>query len=234
MLPARWLTGATCQGRPRHCLPVAPKCRHRGSRRWPRATRKWVRARDKQLALPKRTSGRSALVWCPAGRVHLSRREPHPAKRRPHEKVGGAAGFRPLALRWLRPPRLKLLAEAPVAGKVVGLGIDAERTAGGGVWRRPPRLQSLLIQGGGAPDVHVSLIVGGGQGPTSVVAGVGDSAPERAGERVAAVEAVDQSGAAPESAGLKRAAPEQGLKRGAPEQDSSDRPVKKPRVHSKM
>jgi hypothetical protein len=34
----------------------------------------------------------------------------------------------------------------------------------------PRCLQSLLIQGGGAPDVHVSLIVGGGHGPTSAVA----------------------------------------------------------------
>jgi hypothetical protein len=30
----------------------------------------------------------------------------------------------------------------------------------------PRRLQSLLIRGGGAPDVHVSLVTGGGHGPT--------------------------------------------------------------------
>jgi hypothetical protein len=51
------------------------------------------------------------------------------------------------------------------------------------------------------------------------------SAPERAGERVAAVEAADRSGIAPESAGSKRAAPEQSL---------SGRPAKKHRVRSKM
>jgi hypothetical protein len=98
----------------------------------------------------------------------------------------------------------------------------------------PRRLQSLLIRGGGAPDVHVSLVVGGGQGPTPAVAGGEGSAPKRTGERVAAVEAADRSGAAPESVGLKRVAPEQGLKRAAPEQGSSDRLVKKPWVRSKM
>jgi hypothetical protein len=33
----------------------------------------------------------------------------------------------------------------------------------------PWRLQSLLIRGGGAPDVHMSLVAGGGQGPTPAV-----------------------------------------------------------------
>jgi hypothetical protein len=61
----------------------------------------------------------------------------------------------------------------------------------------PRRLQSLLIRGSGALDVHVSLITGGGQGPTPATAGTGGSAPERRGERVAAVEAADRSGAAP-------------------------------------
>jgi hypothetical protein len=32
----------------------------------------------------------------------------------------------------------------------------------------PRCLQSLLIRGGGAPDVHVSLVAGGGQDPTPV------------------------------------------------------------------
>jgi hypothetical protein len=73
----------------------------------------------------------------------------------------------------------------------------------------PRRLQSLLIQGGRAPDVHMSLVSGGGQGPTLTVVEAGGSAPERSGERVAAVEAADRSGAAPELAGSKRAAHEQ-------------------------
>jgi hypothetical protein len=95
-------------------------------------------------------------------------------------------------------------------------------------------LQSLLIWGGGAPDVHVSLVAGGGQGPTPTITGTRGSAPERTGERVAAVEVVDRTGAAPESAGPKRVAPEQGSKRVAPEQGLSNHPVKKPRASSKM
>jgi hypothetical protein len=52
--------------------------------------------------------------------------------------------------------------------------------------------------------------------------------------RVAADEAADQSGAAPELAGLERAAPEHGSKHAAPEQGLSSRPVKKPRVRFKI
>jgi hypothetical protein len=89
----------------------------------------------------------------------------------------------------------------------------------------PQHLQSLLIWGGGASDVHVSLVAGGGHGPTPAVVEDEGLAPERAGKRIAAVEAVGRSGAAPESAVLKRAAPVQGL---------SDLPVKKARVRSKV
>jgi hypothetical protein len=89
----------------------------------------------------------------------------------------------------------------------------------------PRRLQSLLIWDGGAPDVNVTLVAVGGQGPTPAVAEVGRSAPEKSGERNAVVEAAGQSVAAPESVGTKRATPEQG---------SSSRLVKKSRVHSKM
>jgi hypothetical protein len=71
----------------------------------------------------------------------------------------------------------------------------------------PRHMQSLLIRGGGALDVHVSLIPGGGQGPTPAVAGVKGSAAERTEERVAVVEAADRSGAAPELSGPKRATP---------------------------
>jgi hypothetical protein len=77
----------------------------------------------------------------------------------------------------------------------------------------PRRLQSLLIRGGEAPDVHVSLVADGIQGPTPAVVEVGGSAPERTVERVATVEAADKSGA-------------------APEQGSSGHPAKKPQVCS--
>jgi hypothetical protein len=89
----------------------------------------------------------------------------------------------------------------------------------------PWRLQSLIIQGGGAPDVQVTLTAGGGQGLTPVVPEVGRTAPEQPGERSAVIEAAGRSEAAPESVGTKRATPEQG---------SSARPVKKSRVCSKM
>jgi hypothetical protein len=98
----------------------------------------------------------------------------------------------------------------------------------------PRRLQLLLIRGGGAPDVHVSLIASGGHGPTPAVAEARGTTSEHMGESVAAVEAAGRSGAAPETAGPRRAVPEQGSKRAAPEQGTSDRLVKKARVHSKM
>jgi hypothetical protein len=119
-------------------------------------------------------------------------------------------------------------------GEVDGLCVDTttlQVVESGGTTRY---LQSLLIQGGRAPDVHVSLVAGGGQGPTPIIAGVRGSAPERTGERVATVEAADRSRAAPESVGSKRAGPEQGSKRVAPEQGSSYHLTKKPWVRSKM
>jgi hypothetical protein len=58
-------------------------CRHRDGRRWPCAARMWAQARDQQLTLPERTSGRSALVWRPAGRAPPSHREPRPTKLTP-------------------------------------------------------------------------------------------------------------------------------------------------------
>jgi hypothetical protein len=66
--------------------------------------------------------------------------------------------------------------------------------SGAALWR----LQSLLIRGGRALDVHVSFVAGGGQGPTPAVAEAEGSAPERSGERIASIEAADRSGAAPE------------------------------------
>jgi hypothetical protein len=46
----------------------------------------------------------------------------------------------------------------------------------------PWRLQSLLIRDGGPPDVHVSLVTGGGHDPSPAVTEVGESAPEQTGE----------------------------------------------------
>jgi hypothetical protein len=214
-LPARRWTGGTCRGRPRRRLPTPLKCHLRGGRRQSHATRMWARARDKQLALPDRTSGQSTLVWRPARQAPSSHREPRPAKVTPP------------------PPRWSEERLAPIRQLFDGsdhLDSDslqrhrsrAKSTDSASTLRR---LQSLLIWGGGAPDVHISLVAGGGQGPTQVVAEVGRSAPERTGECIVPVEAADRSGAAPELAGSKRAALEQG---------SSGRPAKKSPMHSKM
>jgi hypothetical protein len=86
----------------------------------------------------------------------------------------------------------------------------------------PRRLQSLLIRGGGAPDVHVPLITGGGHGLSPAIAEAEGTTPERMGENVAAVEAADRSREALETAGSSRAVPEQGSKRAAPKQGMSD------------
>jgi hypothetical protein len=80
----------------------------------------------------------------------------------------------------------------------------------------------------------VSLVAGGGHGPAPAIAEAGGTAPERMGESVAAVEVAGRSGAALETAGPRRTVPEQGSKCVAPEQGTSDRPVKKARVRSKM
>jgi hypothetical protein len=80
----------------------------------------------------------------------------------------------------------------------------------------PRCLQSLLIRGGRAPDVHVPLVAGDGHGPSPTIAKAGETAPERMRENVAAVEAADRSREAPETAASSRAVPKQGSKRAAP------------------
>jgi hypothetical protein len=53
-----------------------------------------------QPALPERTSGWSALVWCQEERAPPSRRKSCPAKLTPPEAVGGAASSRLSTFRW--------------------------------------------------------------------------------------------------------------------------------------
>jgi hypothetical protein len=74
----------------------------------------------------------------------------------------------------------------------------------------PRCLQSLLIRGGGAPNVHVFLVVGGGHGPTRTVAEAEGSAPERAGESVANVEATGPVESNPQEGGLEARSPRAG------------------------
>jgi hypothetical protein len=131
----------------------------------------------------------------------------------------------PSPLRWLRPSRRGILQRHRSRSRWTDLASTSSAPQESDFGPAPRRLQSLIIRGGGAPDVQVSLAAGGGQGPTPAAAEVIRSALEQPGERSAAVEAADRSGAAPESVGTKHAAPEQG---------SSGRPVKKSRVRSKM
>jgi hypothetical protein len=219
-LPAWQWTGATCRGRPRRRLHAPLKCHHRGDRRRPRLTRRCTRARDRQLALPERTSGRSALTWRPTRRVPPSCREPHHTKLTPR---GGRRSVR-------RPSAsFSMVLTAPTQIPCSGAGRGGSRRT-----RRRHRARRRwwilapphgACSRGRAPDVHVSLVAGRGQGPTPVVAEAGGSAPERTRERIAAVDAADRSEAAPESRGSKREVPEQG---------SSSCPAKMSRVRSKM
>jgi hypothetical protein len=170
--------------------PATPECRCRDSRRQPRATRLWAQAHDKQLALPERSSGWSALVRRPAdGRPSVAEIRTLPS-RTPRRSKERSASARQLYDDSDRPDSDSLQrrrsrgkssdsASTPSAPQAV----DSDAA--------PRRLHLLLIRGGGAPDVHVSLVAGGGQGPTPAVAEAGGSASERVGVRVAAIEAAD-------------------------------------------
>jgi hypothetical protein len=140
--------------------------------------------------------------------------------------VRGAAGSGPPTLRWFRPPRLRLPVEALVAGEIDRLGIDVEHAAGGGLRRRPAAPTVIAYpgrQGSGCSrfpyrwrEPRINPGRGGGWRISPRAVG---------GAQRRVVEAVDRSGAAPKSAGSKRA---------APEQDSSGRLANKSRVCSKM
>jgi hypothetical protein len=171
------------------------------------------------------TSGRSTLAWRPAGWVPPSRRDPHPAKSTPREDQ--RSGRRLPASSMMAPttPTPTCCRGADRGGKSSDSASTLSTPPSTEPSAAPRRLQSLLIQGSGAPDVQVSLVAGGAHDPSPAVAEAREPAPERAGVRVTTVEVVDRSGTAPEVAGSKRTAPEQGL---------SGRPVKKARVRSKM
>jgi hypothetical protein len=56
-------------------------------------------------------------------------------------------GVRLPDIQWLRPSGLRFPAEAPVAGEVIGFGVDAERGAGGETERCPTTLTVVAYQG---------------------------------------------------------------------------------------
>jgi hypothetical protein len=188
---ARRSTGATCRGSPCRRLPAAWKCRRHDNHRQPCTTRLWARARVKQLALPERTSRQSALAWHPAEQAPRSCRDPHPVKptppRRSEERSASARQLYDGSDR----PDSNSLQRPRSRGKSSDSASTLCPPQAAETGAAPRCLQSLLIRGGRAPDVHVSLVAGGGHGPTPAIAEAGGSAPEQAGERVALVEAVD-------------------------------------------
>jgi hypothetical protein len=90
------------------------------------------------------------LTRRPAGRAPPSRKESRPAKLTPR---GGRRSDRlPSANFTMAPtPRLGFPVAAPVAGEVDGLGVDTERAAGGGFWRRPAALAVVTYPGRRSP-----------------------------------------------------------------------------------
>jgi hypothetical protein len=87
----------------------------------------------------------------PSGTSAPEAQRASPRQADPFEAVGGAASSNAPSLRRLRPPRLRLLAKAPVAGEVDELGVDAECAAGGRSWRRPATLSVVDYPGRWSP-----------------------------------------------------------------------------------
>jgi hypothetical protein len=169
------LTRATCRGHPRLRLPEVMKCRRRAGRGRRVATRLWARAHVRRLPLPEWTRGRPTPVRRPAGWGLPGHRDLRPAKLilregRRSDRCPSARSMTVWTARTLTPCR--------GAGRGGGRRIRRRRQA-----RRRRRNRALprgaysrcLSGGGGAPDVHVPLIAGGGHGPTSAVAEVGAS-----------------------------------------------------------
>jgi hypothetical protein len=121
--------------------------------------------------------------------------------------------------------RIRTPVEVSVAGEADGLGVDVERATGGGFRHRPAVPAVITYLGQRSPGC--SCFPRHWRGPrTNPIRCRGQRiSPERSGEHIAAVEAADRRGAAPEFAGSKRATHQQG---------SSGRPAKKFGVRCKM
>jgi hypothetical protein len=160
ILPARRLIGATCRGRSHRCLPVALKCHRCADRQRLDMKRSLARAYAKRILPRKWTSGWSAHVR------YLAER-PTPARQLYDNSVRPDCDS-------LQGRRSRGRSSDSVSTLSAPLVVEPSAT--------PQRLQSLLIWGGGAPDVHVSLVADGGHGPTPTVAEVGGQPPRKWGE----------------------------------------------------
>jgi hypothetical protein len=136
-------------------------------------------AREKNVGSSSRSAAHPAREdqWEVRSRVGRRGVESPTSSSQPSEAVGGATGSSPPTFRRLQPPRLGLPADAPVAGEVDRLGVDAERATGGGFQRRPAAPSVIAYPGRPAPDLHISLVTGRGQGSTPVVVGSEDQPP---------------------------------------------------------
>jgi hypothetical protein len=176
MLPARWSTGATCWGRPCHHRLAAPKCRRRAGRRRRGATRLWARAHVRRLP---RSSGSAVgpLSCCTqrAGASEPQRPVPRSADLSRRSKERSAFAHQ------LYDGSDRRDSDSLQRRQSRGRSSDSASTPSAPPVAEPSvvprRLQSLLIQGGRAPDVHVSLVTGGGHDPAPVTAEAGGSAP---------------------------------------------------------
>jgi hypothetical protein len=233
MLPAPWLPGATCRGRPSLHRSVVPRCCCRDGHRRRGAKRLWGRARVRRLPLSEWAFGRRAPVRRPAGWALPSRQDLRPARLIP---LGGrrsiwcpsASSTTVWIARTLTPRR------APVAGEVVRFDVNAKHSASGRTERRPAALAVVAYPGQRGPRCSCAPYRWRGRGPSPAIVEAGGVAPEKMGENIAAVEAADRSREVPETAGSGRAMPEQGSKRAAPKQGMSDCPMKRAWVRSKM
>jgi hypothetical protein len=104
-----------------------------------------------------------------------------PVKSIPQE--GRRSGCRPPASFMMAPT-----APTPVAGEVVGLGVDADRVAGGGAKCCTVALAVVAYLGRWSPRRSCVPRRRRAHGPTPAIAEVGGPAPRRAGESVATVE----------------------------------------------
>jgi hypothetical protein len=233
MLPMRRSTRATCRGRPRCRHLAAPKCHCRAGHG--RRGDKTMGSSSRQAASPARVeqqSVRSRAAPSGTGAPESQRSAPRQAGplRRSEERSVSARQLYDGSDR----PDSDSLQRRRSRGRSLDSGMTPSMPPVAEPSAAPRRLQSLLIRGGRALDVHMSLVARGGQGPSPIAAEARGIAPERMGESAAAAEAAGRSGAVPETAGPRRAAPEQGSKHTDPEKGLSDRPVKKARVRSKM
>jgi hypothetical protein len=207
MSPVRWSTGATCRGRPRRRRPVVLKCRRRAGHERRSVIRLWARALVRR---PPTQVGQRSVRSCTAlsetgtpGPLRPVPRQADPPRRSEERSVSVCQ---------LYDGSDRLDSDSLLRRRSRGRSSDSTSMPSAPPTAEPSaaprRLQSLLIWGGRAPDVHLPLVAGGGHGPNPTIAEAGGTALEQMGENVATVEAAGRSGQAPETTGSRCVIPE--------------------------